>query len=428
MAVLIGSPCTCLCPAWQGDTDGSGEVAVRVGELDPTPTRLEPLGTFMNEPIEGDVLKKTSRIPVFTTGYGQNIGPSLSGHCVWEFEVLRRDMGMNLGLVVADAFDGELDRRWDAKCFTSQAFFWAVTAGVLMNGPSIVKTLPTKKVPYYHYHVGDTVKLDLQVDPRTISCTVLKIDSEEAMFTSMHKVKVRGIPDTSSQASTSIDEEMPDLYFPADCEVYKPEDYDFADRSFWIKMREVPEIGDVLEFYYTGKLTISLNGNFIGTFKGVPNDSVPGALLNGLGDMVRLRGVWSQRDQEMIDTMRETTVELMGGDYCPPNMRAVIGDKEMGLKDWTILKALRASNYRADVAFNDVRQYLEMHTERLTDKKIARTRMDRAAEGMSAVVEDTSRSDAFLMGDPGVEAQKWHPKSIQQALKWKPSNVARKRM
>ena len=41
-----------------------------------------------------------------------------------------------------------------------------------------------------------------------------------------------------------------------------------------------------------------------------------GALLNGLGDMVRLRGVWSQRDQEMIDTLRDSAVELMGGILC----------------------------------------------------------------------------------------------------------------
>jgi hypothetical protein len=54
--------------------------------------------------------------------------------------------------------------------------------------------------------------------------------------------------------------------------------------------------------------------------------------------------------------------------------------------------------------------------------------MDRAAEGMSAVVEDTSRSDGFLMRDPSVEALKWNPKSVQQALKWKPSNGAGKRM
>ena len=44
-----------------------------------------------------------------------------------------------------------------------QAFFWAVTAGALMKGASIIKTLPTRKVPYYHFHAGDRVLLDLKV-------------------------------------------------------------------------------------------------------------------------------------------------------------------------------------------------------------------------------------------------------------------------
>ena len=51
----------------------------------------------------------------------------------------------------------------------------------------------------------------------------------------------------------------------------------------------------------TGKLTIRLNEAFIGTIKGVPREAVPGALLSGQGDMVRLRGVWSDRDQQMIE-------------------------------------------------------------------------------------------------------------------------------
>ena len=207
----------------EGDTDGSGEIAMHVGELDPEPTRLEPLGTFMPEPIEGDVLIKTSRIPVFATGYGQNIGPSLSGHCVWEFEVLRRDMGMNLGLVVPESFDGELDRRWDAKCFTSQAFFWAVTAGVLMNGPSIIKTLPTKKVPHYHFHVGDKVTMDLKVDDRKISANVLRVNSEDTPLTNLHVVKLRRCMDEQRKAmSTGLDEELPQLFLPADSRVRSP--------------------------------------------------------------------------------------------------------------------------------------------------------------------------------------------------------------
>jgi hypothetical protein len=34
--------------------------------------------------------------------------------------VIRRDQGMNLGVVLADAFAGQLDRRWDSKCFASK--------------------------------------------------------------------------------------------------------------------------------------------------------------------------------------------------------------------------------------------------------------------------------------------------------------------
>jgi hypothetical protein len=411
--------------AWQemeGDTDGSGEIAMHVGELDPEPTRLEPLGTFINEPVEGDVLIKTSRIPVFASGYGQNIGPSLSGHCLWEFEVIRRDMAMNLGLVMPSAFEGELDRRWDAKCFSSQAFFWAVTAGVLMNGHSIVKTLPTKKVPYFHFNVGDKVMLDLKVDPRTLSAKVLRVDSEDSILTNLHSVKVRAIPDESRKTSTSIEEELPALYLPADRKVYEAEDWDFADRSFYIKMWKAPEPGDVLDFQYTGKLTLTLNGNFIGTIKGVPNEAVPGALLSGNGDMVRLRGVWSERDQQMIDTVRESTLELLGGQYCPDRLKNVITDKVFGLTDWTILKALRSCKYQAEKAFKDIRQYCDVHCDRLLDKKTSRNLADRAAEGMSAMKEDTSYSDGFFIKDDNHEDMRWNPRSVQQALKWRPSN------
>ena len=324
--------------AWQemeGDTDGSGEIAMRVGELDPEPTRLEPRGTFIEEPVEGDVLIKTSRIPVFASGYGQNIGPSLSGHCLWEFEVIRRDMTMNLGLVIAQAFEGELDRRWDAKCFTSQAFFWAVTAGTLMNGPVVVKTLPTKKVPVYHFHAGDKVLLDLKVDPRTMVAEVLAVDSTDSELTNLHAVKLRAIPESASKlplgagnlessmgpwgqkggdTPASVEEQLPPLYLAETQQVYTPEDWDFSDRSLMIKMREAPAVGAVLEFGYTGKLTMSLNGSFIGSFKGVPHVAVPGALLSGNGDMVRLRGVWSDRDQQMLDDIRESAIELMGGE------------------------------------------------------------------------------------------------------------------
>lgn len=356
----------------EGDTDGSGEIAMHVGDLDPEPTRLEPLGTFMAEPIEGDVLIKTSRIPVFATGYGQNIGPSLSGHCIWEIEVLRRDMGMNLGLVVPDSFDGELDRRWDAKCFTSQAFFWAVTAGVLMNGPSIVKTLPTKKVPHYHYHVGDKVLLDLKVDDRTLAAEVLRVNSEDTALTNLHVVKLRRLVGEHSKAlATGIEEELPELFLPADRRVYTPEDWDFADGSFFVRMRAAPDIGERFDFEYTGKLTIRLNDEFIGSIKGVPRVSVPGALLSGNGDMVRLRGVWSDRDQKMIDAVRESTLELLGGEHCPEQFKDIITDTAL-LSDWTILKALRASGYRADVAFNDVRQYVSVNSDRLLEKKTAR--------------------------------------------------------
>ena len=410
--------------AWhemEGDTDGSGQAAVHVGDFDRTPTSQEPLGAFINEPVEGSVLKKTSVIPLFASGYGQNIGASLSGHCIWEFEVLRRDQSMNLGLVIPDAFDGEFDRRWDAKCFSSQAWFWAVTSGVLMNGPLVEKTLPTKKVPYYHYHLGDTVRLDLKVDPRRLSGKILNINSEEAPFTNLHLVKVRVEPDEGTDIKFDEKIDLPQLYNPETYSVYTPEDWDFADRSFYIKIRTHldPKIGQVLSLHYTGKLTISLNNNFIGSFSGVPNTAVPGALLNGDGDMVSLRCVWSDRDQEMIDTIRESTLELMGGEFCPENYQKVIKDKVQGLKDWTILKALRVNAYKADLAFQDLRNYIESHTIRLMDKMSSRVRLDIAAEGMYGK-EDYKNSDAFVMKDPQGKALLWKPNSIKQALSWKP--------
>lgn len=43
-------------------------------------------------------------------------------------------------------------------------------------------------------------------------------------------------------------------------------------------------------------------------------------------------------------------------------------------------------------------------------------------------MQDTTKSDGFLMSDPTQEASKWHPKSITQALKWKPPTDRRKKV
>ena len=86
----------------EGDQDGSGEIAMHVGLFEGERTRLEPLGHF-EEDHEADVLQKTSGIPVFASGVGQNVGPSPSGHCVWDVHVVRRDGTMMIGCVIPQA-------------------------------------------------------------------------------------------------------------------------------------------------------------------------------------------------------------------------------------------------------------------------------------------------------------------------------------
>ena len=36
--------------------------------------------------------------------------------------------------------------------------------------------------------------------------------------------------------------------------------------------------------------------------------------------------------------------------------------------------------------------------------------------------EDTSYSDGFFIKDDNHEDMRWNPRSVQQALKWRPSN------
>lgn len=59
----------------QGDEDGSGDVAMKTGEMSHEKTRENPLGAFVEDAVEGRVLSKTGLTPVWCSGYGQNPGP-----------------------------------------------------------------------------------------------------------------------------------------------------------------------------------------------------------------------------------------------------------------------------------------------------------------------------------------------------------------
>jgi len=69
-------------------------------------------------------------------------------------DVLRRDGNLFVGLLVPSVVEGELDRQWNSKCFRDLSWYWATTAGTLMCGDQITKTLPTNKVPVFHANAG----------------------------------------------------------------------------------------------------------------------------------------------------------------------------------------------------------------------------------------------------------------------------------
>lgn len=102
----------------------------------------------------GRVLQKTGLTPCWCSGYGQNPGPDKDGWCSWEMDVIRRDGNLFLGLLVPSVVEGELDRQWNSKCFRDLSWYWATTAGTLMCGDQITKTLPTNKVPVFHANAG----------------------------------------------------------------------------------------------------------------------------------------------------------------------------------------------------------------------------------------------------------------------------------
>jgi len=95
-------------------------------------------------------------------------------------------------------------------------------------------------------------------------------------------------------------------------------------------------------------------------------------------------------------------------------------DSQDGLVDWVILKALRTCEYKADDALEDLAEYCEQNAADNRAKKAAKLRQLKQKNALSAFQEDTTVSDRFCLRDMSREAKKWAPKTIDEALKWKP--------
>lgn len=401
----------------EGDTDGSGELAMCAGTLDPERTRIHPLGKFMSEPLEGPVMTKLADAPVWATAIGQNVGPSLSGHCQWEVSVIRRDGNMYIGVVLPHGVSGELDRRWDTKCWQGQAFFWATTAGSLMNGPAILKTLPTNKVPVCHFNNGDVVTLDLKVNAAEYTAVVVSVDDSNLYLTNLRTVKLR--IERGDRREGDVLENLPPIYL--DNKVYAPAEFDSLAESFTIALREPASlrVGDRCPFRLTASLAILWHDIQVGRIEGVPPDAAPAVCLSSKGDMVSLRPVWSKRDQKIIDQTRASLAELLG-DMGVKLLMEFAADSTDGLRDWVILKALRVCKYVTDNALQDLAEYCESNAAESKARKERNLRILRQKMALSAYHEDTTVSDRFCMTDMSKEANKWAPETLQEALKWRP--------
>lgn len=394
----------------EGDEDGSGDIAIQVGELDGEPTRLEPLGHF-DPDHEGWTIVKCSKNPVFSAGYGQNVGPSENGHCVWNVRVLRRDGIMFIGVVIAQRLTGELDRRWDTPCWDRQCFFWATTAGTINSGNQIVKTLPTNKVPHYHFQGGDVVSLNLTVDKREVLARVLSVEQPSEFDLSLFEIQLRVHRDFG--ATTDMLEDLPALYY--DSTVYEVIGFDVQKQIFSIHSRVEYIVGQVLQFRYTSDMHILLNGDWVARVKGVPHDVKPAVCLSSNGDMVRLEPGWSSKEQQSLDTIRESlSVHFKDRDL----FFEFIEDREEGLTDWIILKAFRACEFDAAVAANDVSDYVVNNAGRIINRNKARLAARQKAMAFTSYAEDHSKSDRFQMKDYASEAKRWRPVSIDDALAW----------
>ncbi|EKX47833.1 hypothetical protein GUITHDRAFT_137210 [Guillardia theta CCMP2712] len=270
----------------EGDKDASASGKV---------TSRWTLASFTDDPRfrtnhrGGDVIMKTSDIPVFASGFGMNIGPSISGHCQWQFEVIHRDGNMYIGLILAERLADELDRRWDTKCFFDHAFFWSSPSGLLMNGPHVIKTLPTDKVPFSRFNMGDVVTVDLKLDDRELGAVVMRVTSEGSTFPGENKA-------------------LPDLYL--DGKILRPQGFNKKENTFWLQ----------LEGKLTGQVTFKLNDAYAGVIRGVPSD-------------VRLKGFWSARDQKIIDEVRKNLENLYDA-MNQVELMNFVATSQRGLTDW----------------------------------------------------------------------------------------------
>mmetsp|Transcript_3816 Transcript_3816/g.9608 ORF Transcript_3816/g.9608 Transcript_3816/m.9608 type:complete len:489 (+) Transcript_3816:29-1495(+) len=406
--------------AWEemeGDEDGSGDVAMKTGELDVDKTREHPLGKFLEDPVEGSVLSKTGITPVWCSGYGQNLGVDMHGHVTWEIDVIRRDGNMCVGVVVPSAVDGELDRRWDSKCFADLSFYWATTAGMLMNGQKIVKTLPTKRIPVFHFNPGDTVKLHLKVNEMVVQAEVLSIDSAEMDLFNSYLVKFRLEPIDGKHGKML--ESLPALYYGG--RVYEPEDYEMLDQTFHLRMREEYQIGQVLEFQFTGELIVRAQDLVIGTFKGVPHDAAPAVCMSSVGDCVRLRPTWGKGDQDVVQGVRANILHYLRnerGRYAELNVAA---DKRRGLLDWVILKAVRTHGYDTEGAMFDLLHYLSRNTERIAGRNAAEDARRARINLLTQYTDDFKQKDHKIPNMSHEGKDKWNPESVEEALSWQPS-------
>lgn len=222
-------------------------------------------------------------------------------------------------------------------------------------------------------------------------------------------------------------EELPPLYL--DGAVYCPTDYEMLEGTFVIALREEPEVGDMIDMRLTGELVLThkqTDGKgqayVVGRFQGVPHDSAPAVCLNSKGDMVRLRGVWGSNDQGLVAQVRERILMIYGRETGVEKDFAANSDPVRGLADWVLLKCLRTQDYDMEMTVQECIKYVKREA-----KPVAERNRKLDVEAMK-LVKMTSYTDDYVgpkfkldhMRGQQEQEEAWKPKSIPEALAWKP--------
>jgi len=117
--------------------------------------------------------------------------------------------------------------------------------------------------------------------------------------------------------------------------------------------------------------------------------------------------------------VRETLIGIFRANK-KPQLQIMATDRQDGLSDWVVLKCIRANNYVAEEAVEDLIDFCELHSSDAIARKKAKLQKEKQAHALTAYNEDTTVSDRFTMRDATSQASKWNPRSVQEAVEWQP--------